>query len=73
MGGASAGGGLAACVAQRARDAGVPLVFQLLIYPMLDDRTGAGGQEVPGRGEFVWTARSNAQGWQAYLGHPAGE
>lgn len=73
VGGASAGGGLAACVAQRARDAGVPLVFQLLIYPMLDDRTGAGGQEVPGRGEFVWTARSNAQGWQAYLGHPEGE
>lgn len=40
---------------------------------MLDDRTGAGGVEVPGRGKYVWTARSNAEGWSAYLGHRAGE
>ncbi|MBM6979860.1 MAG: alpha/beta hydrolase [Actinomyces succiniciruminis] len=73
IGGASAGGGLAAALAQRALDEGVPVAFQLLIYPMLDDRTGAGGAEIPGRGEFVWTARRNAEGWGAYLGRPVAE
>lgn len=73
VGGASAGGGLAAALAQRALDEGTALAYQLLVYPMLDDRTGAGGVEVPGRGEFVWTARANAEGWGAYLGHRAGE
>jgi acetyl esterase/lipase len=34
--GDSAGGNLAAAVALRARAAGLPLVFQLLIYPVLD-------------------------------------
>jgi acetyl esterase len=34
--GDSAGGGLAAVVAMRARDAGLPLSFQLLVYPVLD-------------------------------------
>lgn len=37
--GASAGGGLAAVLAQRAHDTGSPVCFQLLAYPMLDDRT----------------------------------
>ncbi len=40
LSGASAGGGLAAALALLTRDRGeVPLLFQLLIYPMLDDRT----------------------------------
>ena len=73
VGGSSAGGGLAAALTQRARDEGLPLAFQLLVSPLLDDAPGAGGVEVPGLGEFVWTARSNAEGWAAYLGHPAGE
>ncbi len=47
------------------------IAFQMLIYPMLDDRTGLGGIEIPGRGEFVWTARRNAESWGAYLGRPA--
>lgn len=71
VGGASAGGGLAAALAQRARDEGVHLAFQLLIYPMLDDRTTG----VPGRGaegRLLWTARSNRFGWSSYLGHQAG-
>src|SRR4051812_425562 len=39
VGGPSAGAGLAAGLALLARDRGeVPLIFQLLIYPMLDDR-----------------------------------
>ncbi len=42
IGGASAGGGLAACLAILARDRGeFPVSFQLLIYPMLDDRTAS--------------------------------
>jgi acetyl esterase len=39
VGGGSAGGALAAAVALRARDeGGPPLVFQMLLYPVLDDR-----------------------------------
>jgi acetyl esterase len=38
VGGDSAGGNLAAAVALRARDAGLPLALQLLVYPMLDAR-----------------------------------
>ena len=42
VGGESAGGGHAASLAIHARDRGeVPIVFQLLIYPELDDRTGS--------------------------------
>jgi acetyl esterase/lipase len=66
--GESAGGGLAAALAIAARDRGkIPLIFQLLIYPMLDDLTGS----VPGNsyaGEFVWTAASNRFGWHSLLG-----
>ncbi len=69
--GASAGGGLAAEAAQRAFDEGMPLAFQLLVYPMLDDRTVA--LDAQGRGRLVWTPTSNRFGWSAYLGHPAGE
>ena len=48
--GESAGGGHAALLAQVAYDRGeVPLCFQSLIYPMLDDRTGSPGD--PGLGQ----------------------
>ena len=70
IGGESAGGGLAAALALRARDAGgYSVCHQHLIYPMLDDKTGSG--ENPGdplTGEFVWTRASNQFGWNAYLG-----
>ncbi|NMD57005.1 alpha/beta hydrolase [Tsukamurella conjunctivitidis] len=66
VGGASAGGGLAAGVAQRAVDEGVPVAFQLLIYPMLDDRTTI--RPADHRGALTWTRRSNAFAWDAYLG-----
>jgi len=36
VGGDSAGGNLAACVAYRSRDKGPKLVFQLLVYPAID-------------------------------------
>lgn len=69
VGGDSAGGGLAAALCQRTRDeGGPPICFQLLNYPMLDDRTG---DDPGGRGEFVWTPASNRFGWSAYLGPAA--
>ena len=72
--GESAGGGHAAALAIAARDRGRhALAFQVLIYPMLDDRTGSGrlpsGSAV---GAFVWTASSNVLGWSCLLGMPAG-
>jgi acetyl esterase/lipase len=73
IGGDSAGGGLTACLALLARDRGaVPLVFQLLIYPMLDDRTVTTVDPHPYTGEFVWTAELNRFGWTALLGKEPG-
>ncbi len=64
--GASAGGGLAAALALLARDRGeVTPAFQVLVYPMLDDRSSAAADNANHR---LWTARSNHFGWQAYLG-----
>ena len=69
IGGASAGGGMAASLAQMAHDRGGPAVsFQLLVYPMLDDRTVQRPVDA-----LVWNNRSNAFAWDAYLGHPAGQ
>ena len=65
VGGASAGGNFAAAVAHRAHDRNdVGLAFQMLTYPMLDDRTGANGDT---RKRFMWTARDNQLAWQWYL------
>lgn len=64
IGGASAGGHFAAAVAQRALDrAEVNLAYQMLVYPMLDDRTGAGG----GDKRIMWTANDNRHAWRWYL------
>ncbi len=69
IGGGSAGGGLAAALALLARDrAEVPLVFQLLIYPMIDDRTCVDGDPHQYVGEYIWTAQSNHFGWSSLLG-----
>jgi acetyl esterase/lipase len=68
VGGASAGGGLAATVAQRSHDDGVRLRGQALVYPMLDDRTVLCADH-GGRGRFLWTPAANRFGWTAYLGH----
>jgi len=66
VGGASAGGGLAAALALLARDRGeLTPIFQLLAYPMLDDRSSATG---PNKNHRMWNARSNHFGWTAYLG-----
>jgi len=66
IGGASAGGGLAAALAQLAADrAEVSPVLQLLVYPMLDDRSSALPAD---RSYRLWTPRSNRFGWTSYLG-----
>jgi acetyl esterase/lipase len=69
--GDSAGGGLAAGVCLMARDRGGPAIAQqLLIYPMLDDRTTtADPQLLP---FLTWTYDDNMTGWGALLGDSAG-
>lgn len=71
--GESAGGGHAALLAITARDRGeVPVCFQCLIYPMLDDRTGSSKKVPPHVGTLVWTAADNRFGWGAFLGAALG-
>ena len=66
IGGASAGGGLAAALALLAHDRGeVTPALQLLAYPMLDDRSGSGPDNPKYR---LWSPKSNRFGWKAYLG-----
>ncbi len=73
IGGSSAGGGLAAALGLLARDRGeVPLAFQLLLQPMLDDRTCALPDPHPYAGEFIWTRDANRFGWTALLGQEPG-
>lgn len=72
VGGASAGGGLAAATVLLARDRGGPEVaFQLLLCPMLDDRN-----ITPSSHQFaeavVWDRTANLFGWTALLGDRIG-
>ncbi|MHA7900481.1 MAG: alpha/beta hydrolase [Henriciella sp.] len=73
IGGESAGGGLAAATAQLASQrAQHPICFQLLTYPMIDDRTGTDeNPRDPVTGEFIWTREFNTTGWAYYLGDVA--
>jgi len=72
IGGGSAGGGLAAGLALLARDRGqLHPCFQLLRYPMIDDRNSTGSShEVTDM--RVWNRSANLVGWGAYLGDAAG-
>ena len=68
IGGASAGAGLAAGLALRACDEGtVHPVFQLLRYPMLDDRTVLRA-DMDTHNVRGWTPHANRFGWTSYLG-----
>jgi acetyl esterase/lipase len=63
--GDSGGGGPAAGAAILARDRGVPLARQILIYPMLDDRTTNPGPVPP---ELItWNYDNNFTGWYTLL------
>lgn len=71
IGGASAGAGLAAGLALLVRDRGeLPMAFQTLIYPMIDDRqiTISSQWDDP-----VWPPRANRYGWDSYLGDLRGD
>ncbi|MHA6720213.1 alpha/beta hydrolase [Sphingomonas sp. RS6] len=71
--GGSAGGGLAALVALAVRDrGGIQPCQQILLYPMLDDRTGSTRKPAPHLAPVGWSAEANAFGWSAFLGVPAG-
>ncbi len=72
IGGASAGGGLAAAVTLRLRDdGGSQPCFQLLRYPMLDDRNDTPSSHAITDGR-VWNRSANLIGWTAYLGDARG-
>ncbi|HLZ71865.1 MAG TPA: alpha/beta hydrolase [Dehalococcoidia bacterium] len=72
IGGGSAGGGLAAGTALLARDRGGPaLCYQMLIYPMLDDRnTTPSSYAITDVG--IWDRATSLNAWQALLGDQAG-
>ncbi len=72
IGGGSAGGGLTAALALYSRDhAGPELAFQLLVYPMLDDR-----HETPSGYEVthpnMWHRDVSLKAWKMYLGDERG-
>jgi acetyl esterase/lipase len=72
VGGGSAGGGLAAALALLARERGeIDLVGQLLVYPMLDDRT-ATRTDIDESNLRLWNQKSNRFGWRAYTGMAPG-
>ena len=64
--GDSGGGGVAAGVGIAARDRGVRLARQILIYPMLDDRNLTPDPELAPFA--VWNWDNNYTGWHALLG-----
>jgi acetyl esterase/lipase len=68
IGGASAGGGLAAGLTLLTRDRKeINAAFQLLVYPMLDDCNVAPASErLPET--LLWRREDNLIGWRAYLG-----
>lgn len=65
--GTSAGAGLAAAIALRARDAGnIPLRFQLLDAPMIDDRMSTPSSQASGL--VTYDPETCRFGWASYLG-----
>jgi acetyl esterase/lipase len=74
IGGASAGGGLAAGLALLARDrAEVDIAYQMLVYPMIDDCNIAPASEALSD-TLIWSRAKNLFGWTSYLGRePGGE
>lgn len=68
--GKSGGGGIAASTAIYARDrSGPPITYQMLIYPMLDDREVTVSSRYAAAG---WGPRHNRIGWDAILGERRG-
>lgn len=69
--GGSAGAGLATALCIRLKELGIPQpVFQLLVYPMLDDRELSSVRALEGgAGHWgLWRLRAEQLSWAAYLG-----
>ena len=72
VGGESAGGGLAATLIQLAHDRNeVKPIFQMLVYPMLDDRSSS-RPDLANKEFMTWSQDSNRFGWESYLNQPCG-
>lgn len=71
IGGESAGGGLSAALVHRLHDEGVSVVGQLLVYPMLDDRTAV-RSDLAAHEHAVWDKALNHLGWACYLDRDPG-
>jgi acetyl esterase/lipase len=72
IGGGSAGGGLAAGLALVVRDEGeIPLMLQLLVYPMIDDRNVTPSSHAI-VDPSVWCRTTNVLAWRAYIGASTG-
>jgi len=69
--GDSGGGGLAASAAVLARDRGITIAQQILLYPMLDDRITVASSALDPF--LAWTAGMNATSWNARADGPASE
>jgi acetyl esterase len=72
VGGDSAGGGLAAVVALRCRDAGLPLAHQSLIYPVTDRSFDTASYASNAEG-FGLTRAGMVWFWDHYLGEADGD
>lgn len=71
--GQSAGGGLAASLAQRIHDyGGTQPAGQALFCPMLDDRPAA-QYELDSIKHRIWNNKNNRAGWSFYLGYTPGK
>jgi acetyl esterase len=70
VGGDSAGGNLAAVVAQLARNAGPELSYQMLIYPVTDANFGTGSYTENAVG-YLLTKEDMEWFWECYLNAPA--
>lgn len=64
VGGESAGGGLTAAVCMMARDRGIPVAFQMPLYPMLSNLDTESSRNNHGR---IWNTRRNHFAWRLYL------
>jgi acetyl esterase len=80
VGGDSAGGNLTAAMALRARDLGISLALQLLVYPVLDYRPDSPYydefrdryRDFAGNGEFGKQSQENVRRlWEIYIPDPA--
>ena len=68
--GDSGGGGIAAGAAIMARDLGIPVARQILVYPMLDDRTVEPDPLLAPTA--TWSYDNNVTAWDALLGTERG-